>query len=956
MLFSGEFHPFRLPVPGLWLDIFQKIKSMGFTGVSFYTDWSLLEGNPGQVITDGIWSLEEFFNAATQTGIYLIARPGPYINAETTGGGIPGWVLRQQAVIRSDEPEYLNATERYVSTLGQIIERAQITHGGPVIMVQPENEYSTWPGVTDFPSEMNSEYMAYVESQLLDLGITVPLIVNDNLDLGYFAPGSSVGEVDIYGIDSYPMRYDCAHPTVWPTYRFPYNWQVLHEQYSSTTPFAIAEFQGGSGEGWGGVDQDMCGQLVNEEAVRVVYKNNYSFGVKILNIYMTFGGTNWGNLGYMGGDTSYDYGAAIAEDRTVLREKYSEQKLEANFLKVSPAYLTATSYLGVNGSYGAPAEIAVTSLIGNGTQTNFYVARHADFTSTDKTQYTLTLTTSIGNITIPQLGGQLTLNGRDSKFHVTDYDVGGINLIYSSAEIFTWARGAGSARVLILYGGAGETHEFAVSSHLGKPTVTEGKDISIERRGASWVLQWHVTPDRRIVRVADLEIYLLWRNDAYNYWVMELPASSPVGNFSSPSKDVIILKAGYLIRTADLIDKHLRLTGDVNATTEIEIISSPAKHLQGITFNGEELETSQVSNGKISGTVKYSPPKLDIPDLSNLEWKFLNSLPEIISSYDDSAWTSCILNSTHNPRALSTPTSLYSMDYGYHTGSLFYRGHFNANGQESNVWLNVSGGIGFGHSIWLNSTFLGSWAGSSANSTIVHNVSLPSALSRDTPYVLSILIDHMGQDEEAPGTDAIKFPRGILNFGISGRDQSDVSWKLTGNLGGEHYQDLVRGPLNEGSMYAERQGYHYPSPPDSKWKKSSPVKDGMSHAGVGFYTASFHLDISNGWDVPMSIVFRNSSQVSSEDVQNNYRCQLFINGYQFGKYINNLGPQKAFPVPEGILNHQGENFIALTLWAQDRLGATLGGLKLVPTSVIKSGYSRPQPAPQPTWVQREGAY
>ena len=113
--------------------------------------------------------------------------------------------------------------------------------------------------------------MAYVEKQLLDTGITVPLIVNDNLNLGYFAPGSGVGEVDIYGIDSYPMRYDCgyifgsmnfygwllifdtgAHPTVWPTYRFPYNWQVLHKQESPTTPFAIAEFQGGSGEGWYG--------------------------------------------------------------------------------------------------------------------------------------------------------------------------------------------------------------------------------------------------------------------------------------------------------------------------------------------------------------------------------------------------------------------------------------------------------------------------------------------------------------------------------------------------------------------------------------------------------------------------------------------------------------------------------------------------------------------------------
>lgn len=54
MLFLGEFHPFRLPVPDLWLDVFQKIKSMGFTGISFYVDWGLIEGNPGHGSTDGV--------------------------------------------------------------------------------------------------------------------------------------------------------------------------------------------------------------------------------------------------------------------------------------------------------------------------------------------------------------------------------------------------------------------------------------------------------------------------------------------------------------------------------------------------------------------------------------------------------------------------------------------------------------------------------------------------------------------------------------------------------------------------------------------------------------------------------------------------------------------------------------------------------------------------------------
>jgi hypothetical protein len=80
MIFSGEFHPFRLPVPSLWSDIFEKVKALGLNAVSFYADWALLEGKPGSFEADGIFSFDEFFTAAKNAGIYLIARPGPYIS------------------------------------------------------------------------------------------------------------------------------------------------------------------------------------------------------------------------------------------------------------------------------------------------------------------------------------------------------------------------------------------------------------------------------------------------------------------------------------------------------------------------------------------------------------------------------------------------------------------------------------------------------------------------------------------------------------------------------------------------------------------------------------------------------------------------------------------------------------------------------------------------------------
>lgn len=77
-LYSAEFHPWRLPVPDLWVDVLQKIKALGYNGVSFYVDWALLEGSPGHFSAEGALGYEAFFSAAEEAGLYLIARPGPY--------------------------------------------------------------------------------------------------------------------------------------------------------------------------------------------------------------------------------------------------------------------------------------------------------------------------------------------------------------------------------------------------------------------------------------------------------------------------------------------------------------------------------------------------------------------------------------------------------------------------------------------------------------------------------------------------------------------------------------------------------------------------------------------------------------------------------------------------------------------------------------------------------------
>lgn len=291
--YSGEVHPFRLPVPSLYLDIFHKIKALGYTGVSFYIDWALLEGQQGTFNGEGVFDLQPFLDAASQAGLYLLARPGPYINAETSGGGFPGWLQRTEEIYRT--PAYVKYTNNYVANVGPILAKAQVTNGGPLILLQIENEYSSALAGLPFP---DPQYFVDIEDQWRKAGIVVPFLNNDIAPNGWFTPGNISGSVDIYGQDDYPMGFNCKVPATWPFGSLPSDFRVLHDLESPTTPFAIIENQGGSFDQWGGPGYDNCAAWFNMEAERIVYKNDFGFGTTIMNVYMTYDGTNWGNLGF----------------------------------------------------------------------------------------------------------------------------------------------------------------------------------------------------------------------------------------------------------------------------------------------------------------------------------------------------------------------------------------------------------------------------------------------------------------------------------------------------------------------------------------------------------------------------------------------------------------------------------------------------------------------------------
>ena len=416
--------------------------------------------------------------------------------------------------------------------------------------------------------------------------------------------------------------------------------------------------------------------------------------------------------------------------------------------------------------------------------------------------------------------------------------------------------------------------------------------------------------------------------------------------------DAIIVNGGYLVRSVTIDGPALSLTADFNKSTPLEVIGAP-KGVSKLFLNGKPLEYATSNLGNWVSTPDIDLPDLKVPDLSSIRWHYINSLPEIEPNYDDSAWTPANLSETFNSaNPLRTSMSLYGGDYGFYAGTLIFRGHFIANGTENNFTLWTQGGAAYASSVWLNDQFLGSFNGNAVDSQQTNTYTIPK-MTGGKEYILTILVDNTGLEENGvPGADQMKAPRGILDYALisPAGSPTSISWKVTGNLGGEDYVDKFRGPLNEGGLYFERQGYHLPGAPLDAFTSGSPY-DGIDQAGVAFYGAKLSLGLpADMYDIPLSFVFQNSTSLAP------YRALLFVNGFQFGRYVQNIAPQNVFPVPDGILYQNGDNWIGVAVWALGSEGAKMPGFTIEAGTPVLTGRQQVDPVNGPGYIKRHGAY
>ncbi|MCJ1305203.1 hypothetical protein MMC08_008017 [Hypocenomyce scalaris] len=331
-------HYWRIPVPEMWTDILQKIKAAGFTGFTFYSNWGYHAFNSTSLdFETGAHDIGRFFELAPEIGLYIVFRPGPYINAEAKADGFPLWLCTgAYGALRDNGSAYTEAYTPYLNAFAEAAKPYLILNGGNGILYQIENEYADqWIGdpVDKVPDLNASAYMQNMENLARAAGINIPLDFNNPnatpspgptslplvpkatltlaVSIATFLAGLAI-LASALALTDHTCRIKSSTTTA-----------TSYLSESRLSPTSCPNFRAAA---------TILGAVENigPDFPNIFYRHNIAERGTAFNLYMMYGGTNWGSFATPVVATSYDYSASISEDR-ILWDKYSETKLLALF-------------------------------------------------------------------------------------------------------------------------------------------------------------------------------------------------------------------------------------------------------------------------------------------------------------------------------------------------------------------------------------------------------------------------------------------------------------------------------------------------------------------------------------------------------------------------------------------------------------------------------------------------
>ncbi|RYD30263.1 MAG: beta-galactosidase, partial [Verrucomicrobiaceae bacterium] len=260
-ILSGEIHYPRVP-RAYWKDRLQKAKAMGLNTICTYLFWNVHEPQPGKWDFSGNADFVAFIKACQEEGLHVLVRPGPYVCTEWEFGGYPGWVVADpQTEVRSTDPKFLKPAMAYLEKVSAMLKPLQIENGGPVLMIQVENEYGSYGDDKKF-------LQAHVDA---------------------IRKGGYTGT--LFTADPPPALKNGTIPGITATVNFGGDARDAFKKYEELRPGQarmIGEFWVGWFDHWGAPHASTDAKSKASE-----FDWTLSEGISA-NIYMFHGGTNWG--------------------------------------------------------------------------------------------------------------------------------------------------------------------------------------------------------------------------------------------------------------------------------------------------------------------------------------------------------------------------------------------------------------------------------------------------------------------------------------------------------------------------------------------------------------------------------------------------------------------------------------------------------------------------------------
>jgi beta-galactosidase len=320
-IISGEMHYARIP-RAYWRGRFRMAKAMGLNAVTTYVFWNVHEPRPGVYDFSSNLDVAEFLREAQQEGLYVILRPGPYACAEWEFGGFPAWLLKDHStVVRSRDPKFLEPAKRWIDRLGQELAPLQIGNGGPVILVQVENEYGSFGE--------DHAYMQAIHKMFVDAGFTKSQL--------YTADGAD--EVPAGSLPDLPVAINFGGNEAGTAQA---EFAKL-KKLRPNGPFFNSEFWDGWFDHWGG-KHGVTNAATEAENLDWMLRQGYS-----VSLYMFHGGTSFGWMNGANSDkstyepdvTSYDYDAPLDESGRPTPKYFTFRDTIAKATGITPLPLPA---------------------------------------------------------------------------------------------------------------------------------------------------------------------------------------------------------------------------------------------------------------------------------------------------------------------------------------------------------------------------------------------------------------------------------------------------------------------------------------------------------------------------------------------------------------------------------------------------------------------------------------